>query len=90
MDLISHFHRKQTTDCILFKVAILRSISYYSTAATSDAAYIIGGYPYYSTIAEFKDNQWRKLGDLEQQRYGHGSISDGLRTMVVGGYTNSG
>ena len=68
-------------------------VSYYSTAATSDAAYVIGGYQdgsYSTTIAEFKNNQWRKLGDLTQGRQHHGSISVGFRTMVVGGYTNSG
>ena len=64
----------------------------YSTAATFDAAYIIAGWAgdYLKTIAEFKNNQWRKVGDLTQQRYGHASISVGLRTMVVGGYTDSG
>ena len=68
-------------------------VCYYSTAATSDAAYVIGGYQdsgYSTTIAEFKNNQWRKLSDLRQGRMYHGSISVGYRTMVVGGYTNSG
>ena len=71
---------------------MLRRISYYSAASSPDAAYIIGGYHVdsYSTIAEFKNNQWRKLGDLTQGRYYHGSISVGSRTMVVGGWTKSG
>ena len=67
-----------------------RVVSYYSTAATSDTAYLIGGYQdasYSTTIAEFKNNQWRKLGNLNQGRRHHGSISVGSRTMVVGGYT---
>ena len=72
----------------MFKLCILRAISYYSTANTPDAAYIIGGYSTTSTIAEFKNNQWRKLGDLTQGKWGTGSISVGLRTMVVGGYTS--
>ena len=66
----------------------------YSTAATDEAAYIIGGYQgnggYYSyspTIAEFKNDQWRKLGDLKTGRDRHGSISIGHQTMIVGGYT---
>ena len=73
----------------------------YSTAATDDAAYIIGGYQsegfsrflltsYSSTIAEFKNGKWRKLGELIQGRQIHGSISIGQFTMVVGGATKSG
>ena len=76
----------------LFKYITLRYVVDYSTAATSDAAFIIGGYQdgYYSTtITEFKNNQWRKVGDLAQARYGHSSISVGLRTMIVGGVTAS-
>lgn len=71
----------------------LRRIHYYSTAATDEAAYIIGGYQgssYSQTIAEFKNDQWRKLGDLTQGRSYHGSISIGHQTMVIGGYTSSG
>ena len=71
---------------------MLRQISYYSAASSPDAAYIIGGYQdedYSTTIAEFKNNQWRKIGDLTQGRNNHGSISVGLRTMVVGGVTSS-
>ena len=74
-----------------------RLIYYYSTAATDEAAYIIGGLQggyrerlYSSTIAEFKNDKWRKLGDLIQGRQIHGSISIGHRTMVVGGATHSG
>ena len=69
---------------------MFRQICYYSTAATDDAAYIIGGYDganYSRTIAEFKNDQWRKLGDLTQGRQRHNSISIGQKTMVVGGYT---
>ena len=88
--------------CIVSKRLILsphlfnktfRVVCYYSTTSTSDAAYLIGGYQdagYSTTIAEFKNNQWRKLGDLNQGRNYHGSISVGSRTMVVGGYTGSG
>ena len=75
---------------------ILRKIWLYSTAATNEAAYIIGGdnspdldsngTPNWqsSTIAEFKNDQWRKLGDLIQGRQRHGSISIGQQTMIVG------
>ena len=76
-------------------------IYYYSTAATDDAAYIIGGFQsggcflcgeisYSPTISEFKNGKWRKLGELIQGRQIHGSISIGQFTMVVGGATKSG
>ena len=79
----------------------LRRIYYYSTAATADAAYIIGGFQsegfsrftltsYSSTISEFKNGKWRRLGELIQGRQVHGSISIGQFTMVVGGATKSG
>ena len=69
---------------------MFRLISVYSTAATDEAAYIIGGSTgssYFTTIAEFKNDRWRNLGDLTQGRYYHGSISIGQKTMVIGGYT---
>ena len=70
-------------------------ISHYATASTSDSVFIIGGYtagsPYStSTIAEYKDGTWQKKGDLAQARYGHGAITSGSTTMVVGGDPNSG
>ena len=70
-----------------------RGIYYYSTAATDEAAYIIGGIQdkgssgYSRTIAEFKNGLWRQLGDLAQGRHGHGSISVGQQTIIVGGIT---
>ena len=71
----------------------LRKVYWYSTAATDEAAYIIGGYQgnsrYSQTISEFK-NEWRKLGDLSRGRDHHGSISIGHQTMVVGGNISSG
>ena len=65
----------------------------YSTAATDTAAYIIGawGDDYYeSTIAEFKNNKWRKFGDLTTARHSHSSISFGGETIILGGVVNSG
>lgn len=43
---------------------VFSSIYRYSTASTSDAAYIIGGRYTGDVIAEFKNNQWRQLGKL--------------------------
>ena len=69
---------------------MFRKIFIYSTAATDEAAYILGGYDgtYASrTISEFKNYQWRKLGNLAQGRSYHGSVSIDQKIMVVGGYT---
>jgi len=39
-----------------------------------------------NTIAEFKNNQWRQLGNpLSLGRRYHGSITVGDQTMVIGG-----
>ena len=70
-----------------------RQIYYYSTAATDEAAYIIGGAQssrYSRTIAQFKNDQWQKLGDLTLGRDCHGSISVAQQTMIVGGRSSSG
>ena len=60
----------------------------YSTASTDDAAFIIGGYNTRDTIAQFRNNQWRKLGSLNKGRYYHGSITVGQETMIIGGDSN--
>ena len=68
-----------------------RSIEFYSTAHTSEAVFIIGGYYTKDIIAEFKDNEWRRLEKfLNQGRYGHGSVTIGGQTMIIGGWTNGG
>ena len=77
-----------------FKKLIFR-ISQYATASTSDSVYIIGGFtngsPYQtSTIAEYNNESWKSVGNLAQARSGHGGITDGPITMVVGGYSASG
>ena len=69
-----------TTLFILFSY-----IAYYSTAKTPDAAYIIGGYYTENLVAEFRNDQWAQLDDLNKGRAGHGSITVGARTMIVGG-----
>jgi len=63
------------------------SISHYSTASTTNAAYIIGGRYTSDDIAEFKDNQWRLLGNLFKGRERHGSIALEDKIMVIGGFT---
>ena len=61
-------------------------ISQYSTASTSESAYIIGGFFTGDIIAEFRNNAWRQMGTLAKGRYGHGSITLNEETMVIGGY----
>ena len=66
-------------------------IAYYSTTATAEAAYIIGGWPYsYQSIAEFKVFRWRVLGYMVKGRRGHGSITVEGQTMIIGGISETG
>ena len=58
---------------------------YYSTTQTADAAYIIGGSYSLNVIAEYKNDQWRQIDDLNKGRYYHGSITIGTKTMIIGG-----
>ena len=67
----------------------------YASASTSDSVLIIGGFTagspdYTSTIAEYKDGNWKNVGNLAQARRCHGAITSGSITMVVGGIPNSG
>ena len=77
--------------------AIFYRICRYSTISTADAAYIIGGQTtdylgviYVSVVAEYKNDVWSKAGELLKGRYAHGSIVNGLETMVIGGYVSRG
>ena len=66
-------------------ITLFSGISHYSTANTPDAAYIIGGVQTLNLVAEFRNDQWAKLDDLNKGRAGHGSITVGTQTMIVGG-----
>ena len=68
-------------------MSVFSQISHYSTASTSEAAYIIGGYDTGDIIAEFKSNSWRQMGTLAKGRHTHGSITLNGKTMVIGGYS---
>ena len=65
-------------------INLFSKISQYSTANSPNAAYIIGGSDKY-LVAEFRDDQWAQLDDLNKVRRAHGSITVGTRTMIVGG-----
>ena len=63
----------------------------YATASTDSAAYIIGGYGSsgkVSTIAEFKNNEWRKIGNLNEPKEGLSAIFNNGEYIVVGGYVD--
>ena len=65
------------------------SISYYAALAIKRAVYIIGGYESYnsvSTVAIFENEKWRKAGELNQGRSGHGAITVNDRIYVIGGF----
>ena len=72
----------------LFIFEILR-ISYYATASTDSAEYIIGGYGgdgRVSTIAQFKNNQWLEIGDLKERKDALSAIFHDGEYLIVGGY----
>ena len=60
----------------------------YSATQTSEAVYIIGGFFTLNVVAEYKNDRWSRLRDLNQGRFGHGSISIGDYTMIIGGWVN--
>ena len=69
-----------------------RGICEYATASTSSAAYVIGGnnsdgnsYMAVSTIAQYKNNQWLKIGDLNEKKYYHSAILYNGEYLIVGG-----
>ena len=66
-----------------------REISCYSTAATSSAAYIIGGSYTRNIVAEFRENQWHLLGSLLHGRSHHASIAVGKYILIIGGWESN-
>ena len=71
---------------------IIRSFSkiyQYSTAQSPDSAYIIGGSSTQYIIAKYKNGEWSRLPDLKKQRFLHGSVTVGIETVVIGGYSSS-
>ena len=74
-----------------FILKILR-IFEYATASTNSAAYIIGGYydEKVSTIAQFKDNIWLKIGDLNEKKDSLSAIFHDGEYLIVGGDVYSG
>ena len=46
---------------------------------------VFGGNSYEKTVAQFENDQWTKLGDLLQSRYGHNAIVFDGDILIVGG-----
>ena len=70
---------------------ILRIVNY-GTASTDSAAYIIGGYGgdgRISTIAQFQNNEWQKIGDLKEVKSDTSAIVHNGEYLIVGGDPNS-
>ena len=64
-----------------------RFIAFYSTAETFDTAYVIGGQGIISNIvAQYNNDEWKRLDNLKNKRYGHGSIVIGDRALIIGGW----
>ena len=69
-------------------------IGFYATTSTEESVYIIGGYTGDSStggktpiIAKYKNDEWYNVGSLIQSRNGHGAITSGPVTMVIGGWS---
>ena len=43
-----------------------------------------------SVIAEYKNDEWFNIGNIQQARYSHGAITSGLWTMMIGGSSAGG
>ena len=59
----------------------------YATTSTDSAAYIIGGYSngIVSSIVQFKNNQWLKIGDLKESKEDLSAISHNGEYLIAGG-----
>ena len=67
-------------------------IANYATASTDSAAYIIGGFAGgdVSTIAEYKNNKWRKIGNLNEPKRKSSAIFNKGEFIVIGGIVKHG
>ena len=76
----------------LIKIAIFIRIAKYGTASTDSAAYILGGRIGWSskpwrtnTIAQFKNNKWRKIGELKEVKSDASAILFHGEYLIIGG-----
>ena len=68
----------------------------YATTSTENSVYIFGGWTVYdpndynnsgrtSFIAQYYNDQWYHVGNLNKPRHGHNAITSGSLTFVLGG-----
>ena len=72
---------------------LLRRYSHYAVSSTNQAAFFIGGYDgssQLSVIAKYENDNWSLHGNLKRRRANHGSITNGITTLVIGGWTHDG
>ena len=62
----------------------------FTTTQTSVAAYVISGQNTKNIVAQYYNDGWQKLEDLNRGRYGHGSILVGDKILVIGGWALDG
>ena len=63
-------------------------ISNYATASTDSAAFILGGWDgndRVSTIAEYKNNEWQRIGNLNEVKNCLSAIFHNGEYLIVGG-----
>ena len=75
----------------LFCISKIFRISGYGTVSSDSAAYILGGYYYLdgnqrtSTIAQFQNNEWIKIGDLKEVKSDISAILHNGEYLIIGG-----
>ena len=76
----------------LFSISNIFRIYLYGTASTDSAAYILGGFigktyspGRTSTIAQFQNNVWRKIGDLKEIKSSSSAILYDEEYLIIGG-----
>ena len=94
------FWRSVSIESIGFfnQVNIVFRIAIYASTSTEESVYIIGGWngesdgetDKSSVIAEYKNDKWFNIGNLQQARYSHGAITSGSWTMIIGGSSADG
>ena len=74
----------------LFCIPEILRISQYGTASTDSAVYILGGYGgggRISTIAQFQNNKWEKIGELKESKSALSAILYDGEYLIIGGRT---
>ena len=72
---------------------LLRRYFDYSVASTNQAAFFFGGWDASSVtsiITKYENDEWSLHGNLKKSRSGHGSITFGTTTIVIGGFYTDG